>query len=71
MLQRLRDSPDPARIDAEIAAAEAAMFAGSDSIPWLTLLADLRRADELMRRDDAEEQEEGSKLLKETLRRLR
>jgi hypothetical protein len=37
----------------------------------LTLVADLRAADELMRSEKPEEQEKGSKLLKETLRRLR
>lgn len=71
MLQRVREEPEPVTVDAEIAAAERSIFRGADSIPLLTLVDDLRRADELMRSDKTEEQEKGSKLLKETLRRLR
>jgi len=71
MLQRIRENPDPPAIDAEIAAAESSIFPGTDSLPFLTILADLRLADELMRSSKPEEQEKGSSLLKETLRRLR
>ena len=71
MLQRIREDPEPVTIDAEIAAAERSIFSGAESIPLLTLVGDLRRADELMRSEKPEEQEKGSKLLKETLRRLR
>lgn len=70
-LQRIRENPDPPIVDAEIAAVEASIFPGTDSLPLLTILADLRHADELMRSSKPEEQEKGSKLLKETLRRLR
>lgn len=71
MLQRVRQDPEPVTVDAEIAAAETSMFPGSESLPLLTILADLREADELMRSSKPEEQEKGDKLLKETLRRLR
>ncbi|HEU4522112.1 MAG TPA: hypothetical protein VFT12_08925, partial [Thermoanaerobaculia bacterium] len=71
MLQRIRQEPEPVTVDAEIAAAEASLFPGTESLPLLTLLADLREADELMRSSKPEEQEKGGKLLKETLRRLR
>ena len=71
MLQRVRESPHPGTVDEEIAAAESALFPGAESLPVLTILADLRLADELMRSSKPEEQEKGSKLLQETLRRLR
>lgn len=71
MLQRVREDPEPMVVDAEIAAAERSMFPGTDSIPLLTLIGDLRHADELMRSEKAEDQEKGGKLLRETLRRLR
>lgn len=70
-LQRVRENIDPAYIDSEIAALESSLFPGSESIPLLTLMRDLRRADELMRSEKAEDKEKGDKLLKETLRRLR
>ncbi len=70
-LERIRESPDPATLDGEIAALESSLFPGSDSLPLLTIFRDLRHADELIRSEKAEEQEKGNKLLKETLRRLR
>jgi hypothetical protein len=70
-LLRIRENPDPPTVDAEIAAAETALFPGSDSLPWLTILADLRLAEELMNSGKLEEHDKGAKLLKETLRRLR
>jgi hypothetical protein len=71
MLQRIRSDADAATVDAEIAAIEESVFPGTDSLPLLSLITDLRRADELMRSEKPEEQEKGDKLLKETLRRLR
>lgn len=70
-LMRIRDTPDPATVDGEIAALESSLFHGSDSLPLLTIVRDLRRADELIRSQKEDEQEKGNKLLKETLRRLR
>lgn len=70
-LQRIRETPDPATIDGEIAALEATLFPGSEPLPLLTIVHDLRQADELMRSQKAEEQEKGNKLLRDTLRRLR
>ena len=71
MLQRVKESPDPVTVDAEIAAIERELFPASGSLPILTLISDLRRADELMRSSKTEEKEKGEKLLAETLRRLR
>lgn len=70
-LQRVRSDPDPATIDAEIASTERKLFPDSDPLPVVTILHDLRHADDLMRSKKPEEQEKGDKLLKETLRRLR
>jgi hypothetical protein len=69
-LQRVRESPDPATVDAEIASTERKLFPDSDPLPVLTILHDLRHADEMMRSKKPEEQEKGDKLLKETLRKL-
>ena len=71
MLERVRVSPDPATIEGEIAAIERSLFPGAESFPILTLVNDLRRADEWMRSSKPEEQEKGNKLMKDTLRRLR
>ena len=71
MLQRVKDSPNPVTVDAEIAAIERQLFPRGESIPILTLIADLRQADTWMRSAKPEEQEKGTKLLHDTLRRLR
>ncbi|HSP15566.1 MAG TPA: hypothetical protein VLV78_12510 [Thermoanaerobaculia bacterium] len=70
-LERIRETPDPATVDAEIAALESSLFPGSDSPPLLTIVRDLRRADELLRSEKKDDQDKGDRLLKETLRRLR
>jgi hypothetical protein len=70
-LRRIGDSPDAQTVDSEIASIERSMFASSDPLPVLSIIENLRRADELMRSKKTEEQEKGDKLLKETLRRLR
>ena len=70
-LRRVRQNIDPEFIDSEIAALESSLFPGSEHIPLLTLMRDLRRADELMRSQKAEDKEKGETLLKETLRLLR
>lgn len=70
-LTRLGSSPDARTIDAEIESAERAMFPNVDPLPLLSIVEDLRRADEWMRSKKQEEQEKGDRLLKETLRRLR
>jgi len=71
MLQRVKEAPNPVTVDAEIAAMERQVFPGGESLPILTLIADLRRADELMRSAKVEDQEKGTKLLSDTLKRLR
>ena len=70
-LRRVRDTPDAATVDSEISALESTIFSQSDSLPLLTIVRDLRRADELIRSEKADDQEKGNRLLKETLRRLR
>lgn len=70
-LDRVRTSADARSIDAEIATLEQTLFPGSSPMPILTLVEDLRQADELMRSSKADDQEKGNRLLKETLRRLR
>jgi hypothetical protein len=70
-LQRIRNSSDPRTIDDEIAAMERKVFPDSDPLPLLEIVADLRRADDLIRSKKDEDQERGNKLLRETLRRLR
>ncbi len=70
-LGRIRSDPDAATVDREISALESTVFHGGESVPLLTIVHDLRRADELMRSDKADDQEKGKRLLKETLRRLR
>ena len=72
MLQRIRGSADPETVDAEIATAERVLDAtGGKTLPFLTILADLREAEKLIDSEEEEEREEGLALLKETLRRLR
>ncbi len=70
-LSRIRGAADPETIDTEIATIERGLFPGSDPLPILSLIADFRHADELLRSKKSEDQEKGDKLLKETLRRLR
>ncbi len=70
-LARLGSSPDAQAVDDEIASVERSLFPSSDSLPLLSIVHDLRRADELMRSKKQDEQEKGDKLLRETLRRLR
>ena len=64
-LQRIRDSSDRRVIDDEIAKIE------RDSLPLVEIMADLRRADELIRSKKDDDQDRGYRLLKETLGRLR
>lgn len=71
MLERIRQAPYAETVDAEIAALERTLFPESEPIHVLTFIGALREADRLIRSDKPEEQEKGSKLLKETLQRLR
>jgi hypothetical protein len=70
-LERIHSSTTPYTIDSEIATAERQMFPAADSLPLVSLLSDLRRAEQWRRSSKEEEKEKGEKLLKETLRRLR
>jgi len=60
-LDRVRRNPTPDTIDEEIA----------DPLPLTSIVADLRRAGELMRSKKQDDMDKGEKLLKETMRRLR
>ena len=70
-LQRIRDSSDARTIDDEIADMERRLLPNSDPLPLVEIIADLRRADDLIRSKKDEDQERGNRLLKDTLRRLR
>lgn len=70
-LKRLGSYPDARAVDDEIASVERSLFPGADPLPLLSIVSDLRRADELMRSKKQDDQEKGDKLLKDTLRRLR
>jgi hypothetical protein len=71
-LTRVRDAIDEKyELDQEIARVERRMFPGSEPVPLITLLSELRRADTLLRSNKPEEQEKGAKLFRETMRRLR
>lgn len=70
-LQRIRDNPDAATVDSEIATLETSLFPGADPLPLATIVRDLRHADELMRSSKQEDKDKGEHLLKETLRQLR
>jgi len=70
-LLRVRDHTTAETIDDEIATAERQLFPSSDPIPLMSIVEDLRRAGELMRSKKDKDVEEGERLLKETMRRLR
>lgn len=70
-LERIRVSTTAATVDGEIAALERTIFPAATSIPLLTIITDLRRAEELKRSSKPEEVEKGVKLLDDTLRKLR
>ncbi|MBK5259011.1 MAG: hypothetical protein JJE51_05410 [Thermoanaerobaculia bacterium] len=70
-LKRIREEAGSTVVDAEIASLERHLFPAGESIPILTLIADLRRADQLIRSEKVEDQDKGNRLLKETFARLR
>jgi len=70
-LVRVRDNANPETIDDEIATAERQLFPSAEPLPIASIVADLRRANELMRSKKDSDVEKGEHLLKETLRRLR
>jgi hypothetical protein len=69
-LNRVRGSSDARTIDQEIAGLERDLFPGSESLPLLQIVEDLRRADDLIRSKKDGDVEKGERLLRETLRRL-
>jgi hypothetical protein len=70
-LEHVRRSTDADTIDSEIATAERQLFPSADPLPLASIVADLRRANELMRSKKQDDYDKGEKLLKETMRRLR
>jgi hypothetical protein len=65
-LQRVRDASDtPRAIDDEIAELD------RDELPLAEIVADLRRADELIRSKKDDDRDHGHQLLKDTMARLR
>ena len=70
-LQRIRNSSDPRTIDDEIADMEEKLSPGSYPLPLTEIIADLKRADDLIHSKKDDDQERGNKLLRDTLRRLR
>ena len=70
-LDRIRGNTNADTIDDEIAKAEEQLFPGSNSIPLLSVVEDIRRAAELMRSKKDGDFKEGQRLLKETMERLR
>lgn len=70
-LRRVRGSYSSNAIDDEIARVERDVFGTTESLPWVAIVHDLRRADELIRSSKDSDKDKGDKLLKETLRKLR
>lgn len=70
-LARIRDDLTPDTVDYEIATLERRLDPNSSSLPLLSIISDLRRADQLIRSNKEDDQERGTKLLKETMRKLR
>ena len=70
-LEHVRRNTDAYTIDSEIATAERQLFPSVDPLPLTSIVADLRRANELMRSKKQDDYDKGEKLLKETMRRLR
>ena len=70
-LARVRDTTDAYTIDDEIGRAERELFPSSDPMPLMSIVNDLRQANELMRSKNDRDVEKGEHLLKETMRRLR
>jgi len=70
-LRRVRGSYTSSAIDDEIARVERDVFGSTQSLPWVDIVRDLRKADDLIRSSKDADKEKGDKLLRETLRRLR
>jgi hypothetical protein len=70
-LKRIRSDADAETLDNEIATLEHELFPSVDSFPLLTVVTNLRQADEMIRSEKPEKVEKGEKLLKDTLKRLR
>ncbi|HWS71565.1 MAG TPA: hypothetical protein VN605_05600, partial [Thermoanaerobaculia bacterium] len=69
-LNRVRGTTSARAIDDEIAELERDLFPGSEPMPLLQIIEDLRRADDLIHSKKDADVEKGERLLKETLRRL-
>jgi hypothetical protein len=69
-LERIRRNTDAYALDQEIAKREREMFPETEPYPIVSIMNDLRRADELMRSKKDTDHDKGEKLLRDTLRRL-
>jgi len=67
-LKRVRRNPEA--VDTEIASIERDLLPGTESLPLVSIVRDLRRAQDLIRSSKPADQEKGEKLLKEALRQL-
>ena len=70
-LERIRRNTDAYTVDNEIAKREREIFPNAEPLPLLSIVADLRHAEELMRSKKDEDYDKGMKLLRETMRKMR
>jgi hypothetical protein len=70
-LRRVRNSWSSDALDDEIARVERDVFGVTESVPLLSIVRDLRKADDLMRSNKDADKEKGKELMKDTLRKLR
>ncbi|HEY6136712.1 MAG TPA: hypothetical protein VI670_03010 [Thermoanaerobaculia bacterium] len=70
-LRRVRNSWTSDAIDEEIARVERDVFGVTESVPLMSIVRDLRKADDLMRSNKDADKEKGKELMKDTLRKLR
>ncbi|HXG57604.1 MAG TPA: hypothetical protein VNL91_01100 [Thermoanaerobaculia bacterium] len=70
-LERIRADADARSLDDEIDKIERELFGSGSPLPLLSIVNNLRQADQLLRSSKEEDQKNGDRLLKETLARLR
>ena len=70
-LDRIRRNTDADTVDDEIASRERELFPNAEPLPLLSIIADLHHAEELIRSKKDEDHENGFRLLRETLRKLK
>ncbi|MDP9362326.1 MAG: hypothetical protein M3P29_12860 [Acidobacteriota bacterium] len=70
-LERIRRNTDAYTVDSEIAKRERELFPNAEPLPLLSIMADLHRAEDLIRSKKDEDHQKGATLLRETLRKVR